>query len=94
MGPNTDFGQVSGTLAISNSQGGRTPGLTGIAAANSGSGTLGFTSMAAPNGSYNLVIPLGNSSISYNSVTISAFVSRVRFILGALDGQPIQYEPK
>ena len=73
VGPNTDFGQVSGTLAISNSQGGILSGLTGIAASNSGSGTMGFTSIAAPDGSYNLVIPLGNSSISYNSVTISAF---------------------
>lgn len=72
LGANTSFGQVDGTVTVSNTQG-VLSGLTGVGAGNSGIGTNEFTTMAAPDGSYNLVIPLGNSAISYSSMTVSAF---------------------
>jgi len=72
LGANTSFGQVDGTVTVSNTQG-VLSGLTAVGAGNAGTGTNEFTTMAAPDGSYNLVIPLGNSAISYGSMTISAF---------------------
>jgi hypothetical protein len=72
LGPITSFGRVDGTLNISNIQG-VLSGLAGVGAGNSGSGINQFTSIAAPDGSYELVIPIGGSSLTYSSMTVSAF---------------------
>jgi hypothetical protein len=72
LGSGTSFGLVEGGVNIANSQG-VLSGLTGLGAGNSGSGTNQFTSIAAPDGSYQLVIPIGDSSLTYGSIAISAF---------------------
>lgn len=72
LGSSTSFGVVDGSVSISNNQG-VLSGLTGVGAGNSGSGTNQFTSMAAPDGSYQLVIPIGDSSLAYGSMAVSAF---------------------
>jgi hypothetical protein len=70
---NTVFGQLTGTCTISNSQGPILSGLTGVGVGNTGSGINQFTSIVAPDNSYELVIPLSNSTISYSNMTISAY---------------------
>jgi hypothetical protein len=73
LGANTLFGQVDGMCTISNSQGPILSGLPAIGVGNTGSGINEFTSMVAPDGSYQLVLPIGNSSITYNDMAISAY---------------------
>ena len=73
VGAGTNFGLVDGTLMISNGEGPVLSGLTGVGAGNSGAGTNTFTSIADPNGDYSLILPLGNNTITYNTMTISAF---------------------
>jgi hypothetical protein len=82
LGSGTSFGLVEGGVNISSSQG-VLSGLTGLGAGNSGSGTNQFTSMAAPDGSYQLVIPIADSSLTYSSMAISAFDPVSNLTLGS-----------
>jgi len=69
----SDFGLVTGMVAISNSQGPILSGLSGVGAGNNGSAPDALTSMATPNGSYELVVPLGSPDLTYNAMDIAAF---------------------
>ena len=69
----SDFGQVDGTVSISNDQGPILSGLTGVGAGNSGSLPNTLTSIAAPDGSYDLVLPVGSASLSYPTMDVAAF---------------------
>lgn len=68
-----DFGQMDGTVSVSNSQGPILSGLTGVGAGNNGSLADALTSIAAPDGTYDLVLPIGSPSLSYSAMDIVAF---------------------
>jgi hypothetical protein len=68
-----DFGQVEGTASITNSQGPILSGLTGIGAGNNGSLPDTLTTIAAPDGSYSLILPIGSPSLAYTTLDIAAF---------------------
>lgn len=68
-----DFGEVEGTASITNSQGPILSGLTGVGAGNNGSTPDTLTTMAAPDGSYSLVFPIGSPSLAYTTMDIAAF---------------------
>jgi hypothetical protein len=72
VGP-SNFGQVDGTASISNSEGPILSGLTGVGAGNNGSLPDALTSIGAPDGTYDLVLPIGSASLSYPSVNVVAF---------------------
>ena len=69
----SNFGQVDGTVSISNSQGPILAGLTGVGAGNNGSAPDVVIAIAAPDGTYDLVLPLGSPSLSYTAMEIAAF---------------------
>jgi hypothetical protein len=69
----SDFGLVTGMCTISNSQGPILSGLPGVGAGDNGSAPDALTSIAAPDGSYELVLPLGSPDLTYNAMDIAAF---------------------
>lgn len=69
----SDFGLVTGTCTISNSEGPILSGLSGVGAGDNGSLPDTLTSIAAPDGSYELVLPLGSPDLTYNAMDIVAF---------------------
>ena len=69
----SNFGQVDGTVSISNSQGPILAGLTGVGAGNNGSAPDAVIAIAAPDGTYDLVLPLGSPSLSYTAMDLAAF---------------------
>ena len=69
----SDFGLVTGTCTIANSQGPILSGLDGVGAGNNGTAPDTLTSIAAPDGSYSLVFPLGSPDLAYNAMDIAAF---------------------
>jgi len=69
----SNFGQVDGTVSISNSQGPILSGLTGVGAGDNGSAPDTITSIAAPDGTYDLVLPLGSQVLSYPAMDIAAY---------------------
>jgi hypothetical protein len=68
--PQTGVGTVSGTVTITNDQGPILSGLTGVMV---GDGISTFTAIGDPNGDYDVLVPLGNSSIDYGQSTLSAY---------------------
>jgi hypothetical protein len=68
-----DLGEVNGTASITNSQGPILSGLTGVGAGNNGSTPDTLTTIAAPDGTYSLVLPLGSPSLAYTTLDIVAF---------------------
>ena len=69
----SDFGLVTGVCTISNSQGPILSGLSGVGAADNGSVPDTLTSIAAPDGSYQLVLPVGSPDLTYTAMDIAAF---------------------
>lgn len=69
----SDFGLVTGMCTISNSQGPILSGLSGVGAGDNGSAPDALTSIAAPDGSYELVLPLGSPDLTYNAMDAVAF---------------------
>jgi hypothetical protein len=47
--------------------------LTGVGAGNNGSAPDAVIAIAAPDGTYDLVLPLGSPSLSYTAMDIAAF---------------------
>jgi len=69
----SDFGLVTGMCTISNSQGPILSGLSGVGAGNNGSTPDNLATIAAPDGTYSLVLPLGSPSLTYTTLDIAAF---------------------
>jgi hypothetical protein len=69
----SNFGQVQGTLSISNSQGPILAGLTGVGAGNNGSAPDALIAIGAPDGTYDLALPLGSPSLTYTAMDMAAF---------------------
>ena len=70
----SDFGQVEGTVNISNSQGPILSGLTGVGVGDNGASPVDvLTSIAAPDGTYNLLLPIGIGLLPYNILEFGAF---------------------
>jgi hypothetical protein len=69
--PSEGFGDIAGTVSISNSQGPILSGLTGLSVIDT-SGT-GFSSIADQSGNYDVSVPLGDTTLSYSSMTVNAF---------------------
>jgi hypothetical protein len=69
----SDFGLVTGMCTISNSQGPILSGLSGVGAGDIGAAPDVLTSIAAPDGTYELVFPLGSPDLTYNAMDIAAF---------------------
>jgi hypothetical protein len=66
------FGNVSSTVSISNSAGPTLSGLTGMLIYDSSSG-IQLNSMADENGNYDVVVPLGSTTINYSNTAIYAY---------------------
>lgn len=70
----TDFGLVEGMCTVSNSQGPILSGLSGVGVGDAnGSLPDTLTSIAAPDGSYELVLPIGSPDLTYNAMDVAAF---------------------
>ncbi len=70
----TDFGLVTGMCTISNSQGPILSGLSGVGTGDAnGSAPDTLTSIAAPDGSYQLVLPIGSPDLTYSAMDVAAF---------------------
>jgi len=69
----SDFGLVTGTCTIANSQGPILSGLSGVGTGNDGYLPDTLTSIAAPDGSYELLLPIGSPDLTYNSMDVAAF---------------------
>lgn len=70
----TDFGLVTGMCTISNSQGPILSGLSGVGIGDAnGSAPDTLTSIAAPDGSYELVLPIGSPDLTYSAMDVAAF---------------------
>jgi len=65
------FGDVVGTVSITNSEGPILSGLTGVSI-NSTSG-VNFTTIGDSNGDYDILVPLGSTTLNYGNMTIDAF---------------------
>jgi hypothetical protein len=69
--PSEGFGDIAGTVSISNSQGPILSGLTGLSVIDT-SGT-GFSSIADQSGNYDVSVALGDTTLNYSNMTINAF---------------------
>lgn len=69
--PNQGFGELSGNVNITNSQGPILSGLTGVSIDDL-SGT-DFSSVADTVGNYDVLLPLGDTTLNYSNMTIDAF---------------------
>lgn len=66
------FGNVTGTVTVSNSEGPILAGLTGMLIYDPSSGTQ-LLDMADENGDYDVIVPLENTTINYSDMVIYAF---------------------
>jgi len=69
-GPQTGFGTVDTTTLVTNSQGSILSGLTSVQISD---GTVAFQNIADETGACDVLIPLGNPSINYSNMTITAY---------------------
>jgi len=70
--PSQGFGDVSGTVTISNSEGPILSGLTGVLIYDPSSGVQ-LNDVADENGNYDVIVPLGNTTINYSGTVIDAY---------------------
>lgn len=68
--PSEGFGEIEGTADISNSEGPILSGLTGISI-DDPSGT-DFTTLDDLSGDYDVIVPLGSTTLDYSAMTINA----------------------
>lgn len=84
----SEFGIVDGTVDVSNSEGPTLSGLTGVGVGNDATATIDLTSMAAPDGTYNLLLPIGSQDLDYASMLTVAF-DPVDYYDAALGGNSV-----